>query len=187
MTKKNEDGFLPPDYKEPEGNYMKFKDGENVFRVLSSAITGFEYWTADNKPIRSKTMWKSTPKDIRVEKGKPTAIKHFWIFVVWNPVAEKVQILEVTQKGIMTAMKAYIGNKQWGDPKNYDFTVTKSGSGLETEYVVMANPPTPAPDVKFDIDLEAIFEDGGDPFASKEQNDSNAKANAEFKGEEPAA
>ena len=187
MSKKN-DGFLPADYKEPEGNYMKWRDGENIFRVLSSAVTGFEYWTddKDTKPVRSKTAWTVTPKNIRLDDKtkKPTAIKHFWIFVVWNYVAEKVQILEVTQRGIQTAMKAYIGNKQWGDPKGYDFTVTKSGSGLDTEYVVMANPHTPAPEVKFDINLEAMFEDGGDPFAGDAAAESNAKANAEFKGEE---
>lgn len=182
MTKK-EDWFLPEDYQEPEGNYMKLKEGENVFRVLSSAVVGFEYWTAENKPVRSKILWETTPKDIRVEKGKPASIKHFWVFVVWSYRAKKVQILELTQKSIMSAMKAYISNKQWGDPKNYDFTITKTGSGLDTEYVTMANPPSETPKATFTIDLEALFVDG-DPFATKEQKENSAKLDAEFSGKE---
>ena len=46
--------FLPENYKSPEGNYMKLQDGENTFRVLSSAIVGWEYWNRDNKPVRSE-------------------------------------------------------------------------------------------------------------------------------------
>lgn len=183
MTTKKENGFLPEGYKEPEGNYMKLAEGENTFRILSSAVTGYEYWTKDNKPVRAKENWVSTPKDIKLndKTGLPTAIKHFWIFAVWNVEAGKVQVLELTQKSIMNSMKAYIENSKWGDPKGYDFTVTKSGSGLETKYVVMANPHSPAPDVKFDINLEAIFE-GGDLFMSKEAQESEKQAQAEFEG-----
>jgi hypothetical protein len=165
MSKAKND-FFPEGYKEPTGNYMKLQQGENVFRVLSSAITGYEYWNLDNKPIRSKTQWTSTPSDIkRKDDGKPSAVKHFWAFVVWNYAAKKVQILELTQKGIMSSMKAYIGNKAWGDPKGYDLTVTKTGSNLDTEYVTMANPHSDAPKEDFTINLDALFELEGDPFA----------------------
>ena len=161
---KKEGGFLPEGYKEPEGNYMKFQSGENVFRVLASAVTGYEYWNTDKKCIRSKKMWDITPNDVgRDDKGKIKPIKHFWVFPVWNYNAEKVQILEVTQKSIMSSMKAYVNNEKWGDPKGYDFTVTKTGSGLDTEYVVIANPHSEAPAVNFNINLEALFE-GNDPF-----------------------
>ena len=38
-------GFLPKNEREPvTSNYMRFEKGENVFRVLSSAIVGMEYW-----------------------------------------------------------------------------------------------------------------------------------------------
>ena len=37
--------FLPTDEREPvKNNYMKFADGNNTFRVLGSAVTGWEYW-----------------------------------------------------------------------------------------------------------------------------------------------
>ena len=181
MTKEKE-GFLPEGYKEPQGNYMKWQDGENIFRVLSSAVVGYEYWTADTKPVRAKEAWTSTPADIKKDKdGKPTGIKHFWYFAVWNYTAEKVQVLEITQKGIMSSMKAYIMNEKWGDPKTYDFIVTKSGSGFDTDYVVSVNPKSDAPKATFDGDLESIF-DGGDPFMSKEAVASEKAAQAEFEG-----
>ena len=53
--------------------------------------------------------------------------------------------------------------------------------GFDTEYVVMANPHSEAPKAEFSINLEAIF-DGGDPFASKEDAEAEAKAAAEFEG-----
>jgi hypothetical protein len=182
MTKEK-GGFLPEGYKEPEGNYMKFNEGENTFRVLSSAVTGYEYWNKDTKPVRSKTPWKTTPKDIQTDNksGKPTPIKHFWVFMVWSYRAEKAQMLEVTQKGIMSSMKAYIANKQWGDPKGYDFTVTRTGSGIDTEYVTMANPHSPAPEATYDVDLEQIFVVDGDPFKGKEAVEADKKADEEFK------
>ena len=51
------DQFLPTSYEVPNkpGNYMKFADGENRFRVLASPILGWEASTGarvvSKKPI----------------------------------------------------------------------------------------------------------------------------------------
>jgi len=160
------DFFSDANYKLPEtGNYMKFQEGDNVFRALSSAVVGYEYFTNENKPVRSKEMFDTMPSDIK----KDGQIKHFWAFVVYNENAKRIQILEITQKGIMTTMQAYIKNPKWGSPKEYDFIVSKKGSGLDTEYAVSVNPKAPInPDIikKFEsmkIDLNALFI-GADPF-----------------------
>lgn len=154
--------FLPADYKAPEGNYFKFQEGENTFRVLTSAIVGYEYFNKDNKPVRSKTPFTNTPADIK-EDG---SIKHFWAFVVYSYRAEKAQILEITQAGIQGALKALVQNPKWGDPKNYDISINRSGSGLDTEYTVMPNPHSAFPSnlVLPTVNLEALFT-GADPFA----------------------
>lgn len=160
------DNFFPTeDYEVPvTSNYMRFQEGENVFRALSSAITGYEYFNSENKPIRSKERPESTP-DIK----KDGAIKHFWAFVVWNENAQKIQILEITQTSIMNAMTAYVKNPKWGNPKRYDFIVAKTGNGMSTEYAVTVNPAEPlAPHIleKYEnthIDLEALYVNG-DPF-----------------------
>ena|SRR3990167_2389310 len=163
--------FLPEDYKAPDSsNYLKFKDGENTIRVLSSAIIGYEYWTENNKPVRSREPFQGIPEDIRREKdGTPTRIKHFWAFVVWNYEAEKVQIAEITQSTIRKDIKALVDNKKWGDPKGYDITITRTGEGLDTDYAVMPNPHSSLDPVikaayeQREINLEALYENG-DPF-----------------------
>ena len=56
--------ILPENYEVPEsaGNYMKFEEGENTFRIVSNVIVGWEYWIEDaegnRKPIRVRT-WMS--------------------------------------------------------------------------------------------------------------------------------
>ncbi|TCU78842.1 hypothetical protein EDE08_101624 [Bradyrhizobium sp. R2.2-H] len=169
--------FLPEGYKVPvNGNYMKFVEGDNTFRVLGSAVVGYEYWNNKDEGVRSRVPFVGIPADIRYEidkktgESKPSRIKHFWAFPVWNVEGSKVQILQVTQQGVMDAIKALVENKKWGDPKGYDITVSRSGSGFDTEYQVMPNPHTPiaaeaaAAFAAMPINLNALF-DNGDPFA----------------------
>lgn len=161
--------FLPTDYKAPEGKYYSFEDGENTFRVLSSAITGWEYWNKDNKPVRSKLPFQPIPSDIKLDEktGKPTTPKHFWAFVVWNYRSDSVQILQVNQKSVQAGIRALVDNEKWGAPQKYDITVTRSGSGLKTEYTVMPNPGTELPKTDIShINLEALFS-GDDPFGGQ--------------------
>lgn len=165
----NTNDFFPTaDYKVPvTSNYMKFIQGENTFRVLSSAIIGYEYFNTENKPIRSEEMFEETP-----DMKKDGRINHFWAFVVYNYNAKRIQILEVTQKTIMTAMKALIDNPKWGSPKNYDICITKKGSTMQdTEYAVMPEPAMPLDSAivtafeATSINLEALYS-GDDPFKS---------------------
>lgn len=165
--------FLPEKYEMPDASsgYFKFKLGENRFRVLSSAIVGYESWVEEDgkrKPLRWK-MGTSMPADKIGDDPK-----HFWAFVVWNYKEEKVQILEVTQKGIMKAIQALTRDDDWGSPKDYDIVVTREGEGLETEYQIQ---PKPKKDIdedilnfynKININLDALF-DGADPFKTEEK------------------
>ena len=162
--------FLPKDYKRPEpsgGNYAKLEDGHNRFRILSSAIVGWLYWTTENKPVRLKERPEKAPIDIR-EGDK---IKHMWAFVVWNYRDNKVQILELTQASIQGPLEDLVMSEDWGSPTEYDITITKTGQKLDTEYTVM---PSPKKAVPLDahqayrearINLEALFE-GSDPFST---------------------
>lgn len=162
-----EKSFLDADYKIPEtSNYLKFKDGDNRFRVLSSAIIGWQYWNKDNKPVRRKEDWNTVPDDI----ANDSEIRHFWAFPVWNYNDSRVQILEITQKGIMKFIRNLTKNVAWGDPKGYDIVINRTGSGLGTEYSYSSNPPSKvdADIVKkyeaMTINLEALYA-GDDPFA----------------------
>ena len=174
MTKE----FLPEGYTVPQssGQYMKLQDGENKILPLDSIIKGFEYWTNENKPVRSEEYPKETP-DIRLDKDdNPTRIKHFWAFPVWNSAEKKVQVLEITQKSIMGAIQALARSEDWGNPiMEYQISITKSGEGLATEYQVMPNPKKSIPDEilkqweeikEAGFDLTRLYEQGN-PFKAE--------------------
>lgn len=175
--------FLPEQYNVPESpsGYMKFKQGANKFRILSSAVTGYEYWNKENKPVRQKGAFDLIPEDIKLDnKGLPTPIKHFWAFVVWNYESKLIQILEITQASIQRQMKTKIDNREGNATKN-DFIVTRSGEGLDTEYDVdVTESSLVAPQIQAalkakNINLEALFT-GDDPFAApsaKQPSESN--------------
>lgn len=168
------DNFFPSEnYKIPVmSNYLnKFPQGETSFRILTPAIVGYEYFRADNKPVRSREQFDGIPSDIK----EGSQVRHFWAFVIWNYEAKRIQILEITQKTIMTPLKALIDNPKWGNPVGkYDITITRKGSTMnDTEYAVMPNPATDTLaeiTEAFDkaaIVLDVLFE-GKDPFAKSE-------------------
>jgi hypothetical protein len=162
--------FLPAGYEIPvESNYMKLQQGDNKLRVLGSAIIGQEYWieTKDGrKPIRKRQGERISPADI----GPDSSIKHFWAFPVYNYQDKRIQILELTQKTIMNGIQKLTSSEDWGDPKDYDITITKEGEMMQTEYSVV-----PSPKKKLDIGIQQLYNDmhinlealyeGADPFA----------------------
>ena len=164
----NNDFFPSSDYKVPiTSNYMRLVEGTNTFRVMSSAIVGWEYFSKDMKPVRNREPFEEYPTDIKVG-GK---VSHFWAFVVWNYEAKKIQVLELTQKSIMNPIESLVKNPKWGSPKGYDITITRKGTGLsDTEYNVVPEPHSDAPDeaVKnyeaLKINLDALYSNL-DPFA----------------------
>jgi len=171
--------FLPKDYEVPTttGNYFKFEKGANKFRVLSSAIIGYEYWNLEGKPVRLKEYPQVMPKDIRAEEDGTFKINHFWAFVVYSYSHSRVQVMEVTQKTIMREIKALVSNEDWGDPKGFDITVTKEGEKFETKYTVQPSPHKElADDIKEiaknadTVKLDALF-DGSDPFATEKKDE----------------
>ena len=164
--------FLPKDYEIPvaQSNYMKFVKGDNRFRILGSSVVGFEYFTKDNKPIRSKEPFEDAyPHDMK-DKGK---VKAFWAFPVFNYETQSVQILELTQKTIMESIKSLVSNPKWGSPFMYDLNVKKTGEGMETSYSTQPEPPIGEPEdmvlneySEKPVNLEALFT-GDDPFEKK--------------------
>lgn len=167
--------FFEKDYEIPdqELGYMKFEQGENRFRILSEhPIVGYKWWIEDEdgnrKPIRRRMGEKIPVVEIQSDETP----KHFWAMVVWNYKAERLQILEITQATIQRAIKANIDNPKWGDPHDYDITVTRKGESLDTEYLVTVDPKEEMSDeikevmpIANRIELDALY-DGGDPFAN---------------------
>ncbi len=186
-----EDDFLGEDYTPPANDlrYMKFKDGDNEFRILSNPIIGWEYWiknATEKKPVRltyteengkiatAEAKKNSDPKDQKA--------KHFWAMKVWNYDTKRIEILTINQKTIQATIIALSRNKRWGNPaKKYDISVFKTGADKDTEYEVQALPMTPlAEEVEIALNselirVEALFYDA-DPFDETWVNPSEFQA-----------
>ena len=170
--------FLPSNYKVPtDSKYMKFQAGDNMFRVLSDAITGWEWWTSetiDGKEVRKPNRVMEEAAIPASEIDDEQLPKHFWAFVVWNYKDERVQILEITQKSIQMKIRALSQSKGWGDPKGYDIQVSRSGEKLATKYELMPIPPEKVDEEimkkykEMSINLPALFT-GDDPFSKEEK------------------
>ncbi len=109
---------------------------------------------------------------LRNQEQKDQKVKHFWAMIVWNYETSRLEILEITQKGIQEAIRVLSTKKGWGSPVlTYDISIDKSGTGIETEYTVNPIPPAPSETVILDaikneeINLNALFY-GADPFDS---------------------
>ena len=164
--------FLPDNYEAPKGgggNYLKFQQGDNRFRILSRPILGWLDWD-NNKPIRTR---HSEPKPAPINPLKP--VKHFWAMVVWSEDTKSIMVLEITQAGIQQAIQILAKDPDWGSPFEYDICVNKSGQDKETKYSVNPKPKKPlsaecdAALLSTYVNIEVLF-DGGDPFAKGGQS-----------------
>lgn len=172
--------FTPDKFAESQvGNYMKFEDGQNRIRILEKPITGYVYWEdAEGNLVPKNEMAGKGGKPVRVKSwegltnAQRGAMKGFAAMVVWNYKAERIQILEVKQVGIMNALEALSLSKSWGDITTFDIVITKTRTGInptDVEYSVMPEPKEPvSKEIKeaykeAHIDLEALYR-GEDPF-----------------------
>lgn len=177
MSKFLTEGFNTPS---KSSQFMKFAVGKNQFRIVSSLVEGYVVFTEENKPKRKKIVRDDngkilpncsfTPAELKEAKAKTNdkgliiEPKYFWLVLVYNHNAKKVQALEITQKGIINSMQEYLQQEDWSDPSAYDFIVTKKGEGLTTEYSVSTSLPKPLPDEAIselevtDYDLNAVFD-----------------------------
>lgn len=175
-------GFLPNNIKAPSeggggsGNYLRFNQGENKFRIIGSSddkptpgfIHGTLGWAEEGgkkRPIR----WAEGTQAPMQFADKP---RNFYAFVVYNYNESKVQILELTQIKLQAELLQLAQDEDWGDCRKYDISVVRNGEGLDTTYAM-----NPKPIKKMDEDLRAI--------AKAELSRINLPAL--FKGEDPFA
>ncbi len=156
---------IPKGIKIPKSSqFGKLQDGVNKFRVLSDIVYGWEGWK-DNKPFRHQgEVCKIKPEQVDLnQNGKPN-INYFWAMVVWNYQTQQVQVLELTQKTIMTPLYDLEMNEDWGDLKNYDIQIKKEKVGDKTNYTTLGIPPKPLSSEigqayeESDVDLNKLFE-----------------------------
>ena len=133
------------------GDYFKPAIGQNKILIVGDAVIGYEYWTAEDKPVRSKTKFDEpldNPKVRQVKnqktgemENKTDGQKFFWAMPVYDFKDETFKLWQVTQKGLRDNLASLQENADWGNPVGqYTINIDRKGEGLLTEYTVMANP-----------------------------------------------
>ena len=178
--------FFVPGHEIPEkrNQFMKLEYGKNRFRFIGEPVSGFLFFGRIEREDGSETIRPFRQREVDGEfsvedmielnarmnkEGEIEKQKYFITSLVYNYGKEKLQVLEITQKSILKALKSYVESEEYGHPNGYDLTVEKKGEGLNTEYTVLASPPK-ALDEKvteavgnISCDLEKIF-DGDYPL-----------------------
>ena len=154
---------------------MTLEDGDNSFRILSSAIVGYEWWVENGeegrKPVRVRTAGE-VPDEVRNASDNRQKARHFWAFTVYNYKTKTIQILELKQQTVMRAIEAFVKNPKWGNPKTYDIIIERVKTGSrdrDVEYNVIPEPPSTLDEgivelaKSIPVRLEALYS-GEDPF-----------------------
>jgi hypothetical protein len=151
-------------------NPSKLTDKERRVRFVGQGITGWTSWTTDDKPVRWEEKPAELPDNLKPDLGGKISVKRFLATLVYDYESEEFKIFEITQKSLMEQLFKYIKDSDYGDPTEYDIKLSKTGSGKETSYSLVAAPPKLiAKDItarfnELTCNLNALF-DGEDPFA----------------------
>jgi len=140
------DALTPP---ASGGRYTKIQAGVNSFRCLSNPKPYWNVWEDvpgefkdDGEPKRKPRRVPFTGFENKPAGGKDD-VKYSWVIVVWNYETKSIELFEIGWKTVQESLIELAKNPKWGSFGGYDFTITKSGTGLGTDYAVQAEPHTP--------------------------------------------
>lgn len=151
---------------------------EYRLRFQGAGITGFEIWVKDEDEgndvcIRYEVKPDELPDNAKADLNGRKEFKPFLAGVVWDAQENMFRILYITQTGVMNKLFKYMEDRDYGDdPTKYDIKITKRVKNDKTDYDVIAAPPrevdpTVAKDfAKLECNLLALFDTGGDPWAT---------------------
>ena len=150
-------------------NPSKLTDKERRVRFMGEGKTGWTAWSTENKPLRWEYLPEEPPDNIKPDLSGKKALKRFLVTVVYDYESDDFKIFEMTQRSLMEQLFKYYQDSDYGDPTAYDIKLSKTGTGKETSYSLVAAPPKPiGKDIlarfdEFYCNLDALY-DGGDPF-----------------------
>lgn len=136
---------LPDDYTIPSSGdnfYVGKIDGTATVRIISSFVVGYSYYTEAGGIVRSRSEFTATPGikfkfGSKEERDKP---KYIWAFLLYNYKTKKIEMCELDKRDLHRKLDNLMKGK-WGDPRGYDVTITKTGTGTDTRYDI--NPELP--------------------------------------------
>lgn len=165
------ESFLPSNYVAPaSGGFAKLEIGDNTFRIVTNPVLMWVAW--ENKVVtRTPYMLNGvvTTKPV-VPTGDNNSVSFTWSLGVYNYKTKAVEVLDISQKGLQSAIEGYASQLAWGHPSKYDIIINKTGTGKETKYALRVNPPLPvsvevsAAIADTPLDLNQLLVSGGNPF-----------------------
>lgn len=177
--------MLPSTFKPNEGSqtsdYTSLESGDNRLRILSDFITGNSYWTGDirkneeRKPVRKHDNEPIDMSELGWGKYGPDEVKQFIACVVWNYQTNKIELFETDKFSIIGDLWGLEKDVDWGDSKNYDIVIRKTGQNKETRYKVDPKPGKPVtPEIlesfkNKPVNLKALFHNGNPFETGKEE------------------
>jgi hypothetical protein len=137
------------------GEFIRLEQGANKIRLVSHSFTFFQIYDQLKRVSYKYEKKEDAPAGAKVSQR--------WAWLVINRKDNSLGIIEVGW-GIFKYILELAKNPDYGDPREYDLTINRTGEGLDTEYVV-----TPARQntkltkeekemiEKADLDLEGIY------------------------------
>jgi len=161
---------IPKDFQpqSANSNYLRLIPGSHRIRILSSALTGYSWWTEENDGSRKP---HRIPMDGRPPVEFADSVRKFVVFVIYNYEFSKIQIWEITQSSIQQELVKLEKDKDWGSLLSYDIEIERTGSDKNTtRYRVTPKPKSePSKEIEKAVKdglpaLEALYV-GADPFS----------------------
>lgn len=134
--------FKPTDYEVvPQSNsdFMKLKDWENKFRVLSELTIWYETWVEEDgkkKPVRYRKKLNKEPDNILIWKFWPQFNKYFRAFIVWDYNTDSIKFFQLDKRKVLQDLENYLSDEDKNDFRKFDIIITKSGSWDDIKYLL---------------------------------------------------
>ena len=142
-------GFFPKvEASQSQGAYFKVSaigsaySNPSKIRILGafiddSMIEGWRAFNTSGMPIRRKNKDEIDLNELGKNSfGQDEKPIKFWAFPVFVYDESNVQICEIHQVGLMRELERLGKDRNWGDPRLYDISIMKTGSGNRTAYQV---------------------------------------------------
>lgn len=120
---------------QPDANFMKLKQGDNVIRVVGNPSKIDSHWETTLDGATRKVVCIGAGCPICRKGGKPQ--RRYQLKVIDRSDGQ-VKILDVGAT-VISQIQEYARDPEYGDPNNYDFKIAKTGQSLETKYTVKAS------------------------------------------------
>lgn len=136
------------------GSFTRLTPGDHRLRIMSSPLIGYEVWSDNADGTRAVS---------RFTHQVPGS-KEFNAFVVWNYQTNQIEILSLTQKGLIGDLFNLDSDPDWGELRNYDIVINRTGASMmDTRYTLTPKPAKPVTEeiakalVEADIDLKSAL------------------------------